>query len=97
MPGFVFLDLQQFGLSGRRVSLDVGANIQIPEIAGNKLYGFMTYLEAATETKELEIEQENWVCFYAGLPKIPGRNIHHEAGSYLTDSESRVVDQQYPT
>lgn len=32
---------------------------------GANLYGFMTYLEAATETKGLEVGCENWAGFYA--------------------------------
>lgn len=34
---------------------------------GANLYGFMTYLEAATETKGLEVGREYWAGFYARL------------------------------
>jgi hypothetical protein len=32
-----------------------------------KLYGFVTYLETATETKGLATERENWAGFYVRL------------------------------
>ncbi|MDD2941771.1 MAG: hypothetical protein PHC51_02465 [bacterium] len=34
---------------------------------GANLYGFMTYLEVATETKGFATGRENWAGFYAGL------------------------------
>lgn len=38
---------------------------------GANLYGFMTYLETAAETKGLEGWQKNWAGFYAGLLYVP--------------------------
>ena len=42
---------------------------RIQTVHVNKLYGFMTYLETATEIKGLEVGRENWAGFYARLRK----------------------------